>query len=620
LSDSLLIIQGSDDVKELNNSSLLNSKIICFDFGSHRLLKKKGISHQIIDNYFKTEDKIEIDEKTIDVTQNWYKQSNSNQMLEFNELSIGQLMEPIALQYFLDTFWKLFGIQRVIEKENPKKILSNSLYPYCKILDNEKSIELIRLEENTKTSDIEKIELSFNLGGKMISTKISRNRYSQIKGISEKILSSFSGTSSQINKNEESILLLDFNPVYFTKLLRELSEIFPQVFLLNQRRPAIWNKESFNIIKETNCKVIHLSNFSNNHLNSKIKKNQEEFIKKMVLEIKNVDKKYFTIFNSDYWEIFKTDFVPIIENRGKDLVKQYFLLEKLFENISPNCIFEWSHRGFEEQIVNKFAYERKIPVVFLQHAQFVQSKNYDKYLTIHPVIPEANSKEAIWGNIGMDYLIGKKVEPDQILVTGSPRHDPFFNEIDQTTNDGTILIATSGVSNSYTFAGNEISALDDFEKSLQKTIAIIKKFPDKKPIIKLHPAQSKFDMKTLIHEIDPSIPIYKDTNVIDLLKKCDTVISTDYSTILLEAMIFKKPSMCISMQKLGHEEEPMIKNLATYFEPNLEKLDDAITKILSNEKFRKQMIENGNKHVENYFENKGKSSKYLADVLKNIRK
>jgi len=619
LTDSLLLIQGSDDVRELNNSSLLNSKVICFDFVSHRLLNKKSISHQIIDNYFKTEDKIEIDEKTIATTQNWYKQSNSNQMLEFNELNIGQLIEPIALQYFLETFWKLFGIQRVIEKENPKKILSNSLYPYCKILDNERTIELIRLEENTKSSDIEKIELSFNLGGKMISTKISRNRYSKMKEISEKILSSFLRINSQINRNEEFVLLLDFNPVYFPELLRELSRTFPQVCLLNQRRPAIWNKESYNIIKKTNCKIIQLSNFSNNQLNSKIEKNQEEFVEKVVSGLKKIDKKYFSIFNSNYWEIFKTEFIPIIENRGKDLIKQYFLLEKLFENISPNCIFEWSHKGFEEQIVNKFAYERKIPVVFLQHAQFVQSKNYDKYLTIHPVIPEANSKEAIWGNIGMDYLIEKKVEPDQILLTGSPRHDSFFNQIDQTTNDGTVLIATSGVSNLYTFAGNEIKTLDKFEESLRKTIKIIKKFPDKKPIVKLHPAQSKFDIKALIHEIDPSIPIYKDTNVINLLKKCDTVISTDYSTILLEAMIFKKPSMCISMQKLGHEEEPMIKNLATYFVPNLEKLDDAISRILSDEEFRKEIVENGNKHVENYFENKGNSSKYLTDVLKNIR-
>ena len=266
MTDSLLIIQGSDDVRELNNSSLLNSKVICFDFISHRLLKKKGISHQIIDNYFKTEDKIEIDEKTIDVTQNWYKQSNSNQMLEFNELSIGQLMEPIALQYFLDTFWKLFGIQRVIEKENPKKILSNSLYPYCKILDNEKTIELIRLEENSKSSDIEKIELSFNLGGKMISTKISRNRYSKMKEISEKILSSFLGTNSQINRNEEFVLLLDFNPVYFPELLRELSRTFPHVCLLNQRRPAIWNKESFNIIKKTNFSLYNKKHMESNNL------------------------------------------------------------------------------------------------------------------------------------------------------------------------------------------------------------------------------------------------------------------------------------------------------------------------------------------------------------------
>ena len=54
------------------------------------------------------------------------------------------------------------------------------------------------------------------------------------------------------------------------------------------------------------------------------------------------------------------------------------------------------------------------------------------------------------------------------------------------------------------------------------------------------------------------------------------------------------------------------------FDPNAS--DELIfLNFLNDEEFRKKIIENGNKHVENYFENKGNSSKYLADVLKNIR-
>ena len=84
LVDSVLLIQGIDDVKQLNDSILVNTKVICFDFVSHRLLRGKNIPHQIIDDYFNAKDKTEIDEKSTEITHNWYKQSSSKENLEFN--------------------------------------------------------------------------------------------------------------------------------------------------------------------------------------------------------------------------------------------------------------------------------------------------------------------------------------------------------------------------------------------------------------------------------------------------------------------------------------------------------------------------------------------------------
>ena len=52
--------------------------------------------------------------------------------------------------------------------------------------------------------------------------------------------------------NTKSILLLDFNPIIYESLFKELSNIKKNIILLNQRRPAIWNMESLKIIRNGN--------------------------------------------------------------------------------------------------------------------------------------------------------------------------------------------------------------------------------------------------------------------------------------------------------------------------------------------------------------------------------
>ena len=66
----------------------------------------------------------------------------------------------------------------------------------------------------------------------------------------------------ELNKRK-NILLLDFNPERYEYLLLELSKLNHNIILLNQRKPAVWNKNSLKIIRKTNTSVINLNNFSN---------------------------------------------------------------------------------------------------------------------------------------------------------------------------------------------------------------------------------------------------------------------------------------------------------------------------------------------------------------------
>ena len=74
-----------------------------------------------------------------------------------------------------------------------------------------------------------------------------------------------------------------------------------------------------------------------------------------------------------------------------------------------------------------------------------------------------------------------------------------------------------------------------------------------------------YDIKPLIRQIDPNIPIYQNQNILDLLLTCDSMISLNYSTVLLDAMILNKPVLLILPEEQNMEEEISVKKGAVLY-------------------------------------------------------
>ena len=108
--------------------------------------------------------------------------------------------------------------------------------------------------------------------------------------------------------------------------------------------------------------------------------------------------------------------------------------------------------------------------------------------------------------------------------------------------------------------GADTRAFIRMENFVRKILETIKRYPDKKIIIKLHPGKVSFDIKPLIQEIDPTIQIYQNENIMDLLENCDSMISLNYSTAILDAMILQKPTLVLLPEKQNFENEIPIKN------------------------------------------------------------
>lgn len=618
--ETIILIEGKKDIQTiLNDKSNNGSKIISFDYNSTKLLNEIKLENFPIDNYFKESDPELIDELTVNFTKNWYKVCNKNKELDFKEVNLGHLIEAEILRYFLFTLRRIIGIIRIIEKENPKKIICGSLSKFVKNLIGKQNI-IIQAKSQEIDSDLEfsKIEIPINIGFKRNIT-ISRKNYLSMKKIVEGSVTQLFNTKFNVNssKKEKTILLLDFNPIFYSSLLKEIKKIFPNVILLNQRRPAIWNKESLSIIKKTNCKIIRLEDLETSKIKSIINDQQQKQIKKLndLFENKTLFENFFIIEKHSFWNIIENNFIEMILTRTKEIIKKYILSNQLFDKVNIDGILEWAHSGFEERIVLANANERNIPVIFIQHAQNMSNSNYDKFIPFQPILPTTNSKTAIWGNISKEFLIEKGIKESEIFVTGSPKHDPLFKNQTSKSNSGIILLAFSGTFSSYNFNGNEIKALENLEKVITITIKKIKEFSNKKIIIKLHPSKSYIDIKSIVKKIDSQIPVYQDEDPKNLLMECDGVIVNDISTIMLEAMVFNKPTLCINTQNQNIQEEPVIKNNASLFVSDFNNLEKSIEEFIFNDELKNNLIKNGNAYLNNYFSHKGEASKNLANIL-----
>jgi len=238
-----------------------------------------------------------------------------------------------------------------------------------------------------------------------------------------------------------------------------------------------------------------------------------------------------------------------------------------------------------------------------------------KYLPIMPVLPSNNTKMLVWGKSMENHILQHDIKKEEVRITGSPRHDRFFNQKNKVKNDGYVLIA----SNSFfhiNFNGTDSRASRNLETSLKKILLILKSTPNKKPIIKLHPAEY-FHIKPLIKKIDPTIPIYQHEDILPLLQSCDSMISLNYSTVLLDALILDKPTMVILTEKQNFEEEELIKNKATLCVSDLNNLENDLNKLLFDDGVRTNLINNGKQFVDNYLSNQGTASKYIVKTLSN---
>ncbi len=621
MSDTISILDENFDVIKLKEEITRHKTVRTFalNYFAHKTLEKNGLDHDLGDQYLTKEDKTFIDDKSIDITTNWYNQDLLKPFLMYRGVNLGSLIELELFHYILSIYIKAISIFRIIEKESPKTIItSTNVDEFVRTICNAKNIKIISLQKpKTDSMYFDTINVKCNIGPIPISIKLSKNNYLKIKNIFDSITKSLFGLNLTNNlEHQKSILLLDFNPVSYKILLKELSKLDKNILLLNQRRPAIWNLKSMQIVRSTKCVMISLNDFEKYERN-RLKMETIELAKNLnkMFELDDVFESIFIVKSYSVWNSIKSTFAKTCISRFTESLRRMILLEHLFERFDISVILEWAETAQEEKEILNLSKRKEIPSVLLQHGMLANSPPWDKFsrFLAHFSSPFMSDKQAVWGELTKSFALENNHQEKDILISGSPRHDEFFHFSKVTKNNGTILFTTTGASGVFT-EGSTSDVHVKFEDFVREVCRVSKKL-GKQLIIKPHPQPDSINnMLELIKEIDDKIPIVLETDLKDLISSCELLITFNNSTTALESIILNKPTISLQIEKWA-EESKIAKMNAVLSITREQDIEDGIKKMLNNTDLKNEISLNSKKFLEQYLSNHGCASQVLTKIL-----
>ena len=610
--------------KNLINSS--EAKIFSFNITVHKFLEDKKIEHEIAESYLSKEDHFKIFDTTVSLWE-WHKSESIDKEFQYEGINILGLLETGEFHHFLvREIYKFFIIKRIVEKEKPDKIFANNQFKnIISELTNNNHISINQIDTKKYNFLIywDKISYEFHLGKIPIGIQLSRKNYQRIKNFFESIICKLFSFDLKPNENKKIILFVGFNPLQYSELFENLKNYEGTVSLLNYKRPAIWNIDSLNFLRKSNCKLIRMENFlnaSDKRLISHLVIDYLEKLERLWADIYLENK--FTVEGITIWPFIKEILIETFRKRMYEYITLIFFSKKILTETNLGCIVTLNLFGESEKAILNLNKNNK-PSILLEHG-FTNYVPEISRFDITSGLDIFKDKIAVWGNIQKQYLVNVlKIPEKKILVVGSPRHDKFFRQTFSTKTDSvrTVLI-TPGLFDPTNAQSSTFSYLR-LENLLRKTFKIFESFQNVKLIIKLHPAQNPDVeyIKKLINQLNPDVMIYHTEPIQKILEYCDTVVNIHTevlpSTVLLEALIMEKPIMNISLVDENYNFQ-FIKDNTVLQVTDKSDLEKHFKTILYDEDLRKELIKNAQKHLQSYLSNQGKASKHFAEILKSL--
>ena len=608
----IILFDSSCNFSYIEKIKQKNYKIITLDYKSHKLLNEKQIDHEISETYL-TDKEIEELQKESFRFAKWFNNEIINESLQYENVNLGELFY-VEFHYFLVPFLKKLHetIKIFNTYDKCKFVCSQILGQIIKELTS--NVEIINSKYTEEKFLYDQIKFSFKLKNKSFSIGLPKKYYVGIKTFSEIFVNSFFGTKKTA-KFEKNILTVEFDTKKYETFFSNIPKFPINLIFFGRRRPAIWDKKSFSIIKNSKCSVMTMSSLTDKDSKNSI--NEEILILKSKIKIfwgkEDFFKSYFSLDGFSFWNIIKPQFILLCEKRMIDAIHEISITKNLFKKIQLSSILIWSENGFNEQIVLKLAKKFNVKIFLLQHGLYYDTKDTFEFNNFAGIFPTYSDKILVWGEITQNHLIDSGFPKSQIEIIGSPAFDHLFNVNTKSTSiKNFILVATSSPTKNIV-SDLTISTRENYIRFITNACNIAKKL-DKNLVIKLHPFQDELEISDIVNKIYPSTLVIKNGSIVPLIKESDIVVVADYSTVILEAQILEKPVIAVSTKDYGFDNSSIFTSNSC-IKVSLDDFEKMVLKITSDVEFEKQIIENGNDFVKKYLINPGNASENLLSFL-----
>ena len=606
-----------DDLDETISNS--KSKIISFDYETHKILNDKKINHEVSDSYLSREDLRTIQKTAYSVSE-WFSADIVSKYIYYKKVNLGSLIQGELINILVNYIKKVFELYKIsIQLNNSTFVSSNKCYEIMKNF----SKNIVKFK-NSKIKNLEQLPLDSTKVRMKIGTKnhsmefkIPQNLFRKLKGISEKPSNFLLSKNHSAEENSKNILVMEFNTVRYQTFFEQMSDSNLNFIIYNRRNPAFWNIQSYNLVKQSSC-IIETRNSLYDNRMKKIISDGKIQIKSNLLDFFSMDsflKSFFSIDGISFWLSFKPFFKNYLMKRALEFIEEIELLTRLLEKHTFSSILILSEAGPHERIAIQLAKQKEIPVCLVQHGVNYDTKqSYDMNVT-QGALPLKSDYFLCWGKVTEKYSKGLGIKSEKIHSIGSPIFDKLRSNEQNSSKNNCVLLATAGPTKEDA-SDLTIEIIEKYMNAIKKICQLVTKY-NKKLIIKIHPSPDELDPSFIAKQINSNINVIKEGNISPLIRSCDLMIVTDLSSPILDAHILERPVILLSVKDNGWGIPTAFKNNSCLV-TDLEKLDDDLKSVLNNERVKNQLIINGIQSSKEYLSYQNNGSRELIKFLEKL--
>ena len=602
-SRNIFLLDSQINFSEVNYSDNRDSQIITFDFDSHYALKKKSVPHLISDTFLSKKELLDIQKNAFSLS-DWYKEETLEENIEYENVNLGSLFQAEFIHILVNYSKRFLECLNIIKKfgTDENYHCSGLIYEIMKHF----SVKVEKINDSYDDSlffPLDSLKIKMKLGSAEL--EISQNFFRKLKKFTEK--SSIFLSNKNTDFTQKNILISEFNTLSYESLFSKIPEFKLNFVFFNRRQPTVWNTKTFSMIKKSG--VIIENDYT--LMNSKIKKNIKNAKKNIEIKTNNLFKNdiffnsFFSINGNSFWTPFSSHFITYFKKRALEFIKEIQLTKELLNKFQFSFILLHSEVGPNEKILLQLAKLKKIPTFLLQHGLINDSVDAYDHNVYRGVVPIESDHAIVWGKVNEDYFRRIGIPEEKIHTVGTPIFDNLkeLNSID--SQDGYVLLATSGPTNSVTFD----LTIETIEKNIEniKKIAKIVVSHNKKLVVKLHPSPEEYDPSKILRKINPEIEIIKTGNISELIKKCILFIVIDVSTSIIDAHLLRKPVLSVAVWrtlpttvKSGEFGLPTVLKNDSCALADISSFEKIFYQMMNEDEFRNKVIKNADKSIQKY--------------------